>query len=253
MNERRTVRRRIATVAMAIGVVLFGIGVAPGVASAHNFTFAANCSGISWSAQSYDGGQTNSIVVTIDGAVVDSDANFGTSDSGSRTWTQTVDHAWAIDVDAPGTSFDHHVSEVWKACTPTTTSTTTTTTPPTTTTTPRRPPPPRRPHQPPCLDCTPNTNVTVPDPTTTPPSPVHDDHPAGDDHDGRAGRSDHHRIGRPTGSDELGRSIVGRGDDDRSGRRVAPRDGQRSTSLVVIALTMIGIGAVMLRLASVHR
>ena len=35
-NDQSTLRRRIVATAMATGVVLFGVAVAPGVASAHH-------------------------------------------------------------------------------------------------------------------------------------------------------------------------------------------------------------------------
>jgi hypothetical protein len=120
-----------------------------GVAEAHTFSHQVGCGGLAWNAEKYNGQETNSIVVTIDGAVVYSDANFGTTDTGSRAWNQTADHTWSIVVDAPGTQFDHNKSGTQKACqqttttttipeettTSTTTSTTTTTQPTDTTTT----------------------------------------------------------------------------------------------------------------------
>ena len=64
MREQRTVRRMVASTVMAAGVVLLGIGIAPGVASAHNFGYNVTCGGLSWSAVSYDRNVTNSIVVS---------------------------------------------------------------------------------------------------------------------------------------------------------------------------------------------
>jgi LPXTG-motif cell wall-anchored protein len=113
----------------------------PGVAHAHTFNHTVGCGGLSWSATLYNAQETNTIVVTIDGVPVYTDTNFGTTDTGSRTWTQTVDHTWSIVVNAPGTTFDHNRSGRQAACQPpttttTTTAVTTTTNTPTTTTIP---------------------------------------------------------------------------------------------------------------------
>lgn len=114
------------------GAVLLGtaaIVLLPGVASAHTFSAADDCGGLSWAARDFesDPGQPNTIVVTVDGAIVYSDLNFGANDIGSRPWTPTADHTWSIVVNAPGTDHDYNPSSTQRACQPTTTSTTTTT------------------------------------------------------------------------------------------------------------------------------
>jgi LPXTG-motif cell wall-anchored protein len=228
MREQRA-RRTFASVALGIGVVLLGIGAAPGIASAHNASHNVGCGGISWSAQNYDGGQTNSIVVRVDGAAVYSDASFGTTDTGSRTWTQTVDHTWSIVVDAPGSQYDYSRSGTQVACQPPPTTAATTTTTTTTTT------------QPEVTTTQPEVTTTQPEVTTTLP---------GDTTTTVAASTSTTVVSQAGPTTSVGQSS-GVATTTVPVERTLPATGSdSSTSLVVIALTTIGIGAVMLRFAS---
>ena len=219
MREQRTVRRMIASSVMAAGVVLLGIGIAPGVASAHTPNVSDNCGGLAVSFTSYEGTSTNNqLTVTIDG---NSQVFFFASGySNTFPWSSAVNHSWSVAVDAnrnsgDTTRYDWSASGTQVACNPTTststststtTSTTSTTTSTTTTTT--QPPcvgctpntnviiPTTTTTQPPCVDCTPNTNVTTPTSTTEPGATTTtvEQIESDDDHDG----------GRPIGSDQHG-------------------------------------------------
>ena len=234
---QRTVRRKIATAAMAIGVVLFGIAVAPGVASAHHPVVS---------------GQTSCRI-----------------DCWSVTWTARADEIrdlnWSDHL--PGAATAPAGFAVGLSC--------------------RSPVPPptrvaglghrdgdrqlvERRHRVELGDASSAHRCARSNHDHDHHDDDHDDHhadhdhdradhhddrggttttAADDDHDGRAGRSDHD-VGRSAGADQHGRPVVGRGHDDVGGALPATGTGDGSANLMVIALTLIGIGAVMLRLAS---
>ena len=98
--------------------------------------------------------------------------------------------------------------------------------------------------QPPCVDCTPNTNVTTPTSTTEPgvTTTVEQLMPTTTTttlvgQEGPTSTVDQ-SSGAATTTDPIGRTLPATG------------NGGRTANLTVIALTLIGIGAVMLRLAS---
>lgn len=157
-------RKLTGYIGLAIGVITLVLGIGS-PAFAHNAMASANCSKVSWNATNYSPNQTNTIVVTIDGVQVYSDLNFGTSDSGSRPngagWSQAVDHTWSVVVGAPGTQFDFSFSGTQVACQPP--EVTTTTLPPTTTTVP-----PTTTTEPPGTTV-PGTTVPVPEVVTSAP------------------------------------------------------------------------------------
>jgi LPXTG-motif cell wall-anchored protein len=228
---------------MAIGLVLLGIAVAPGVASAH-FPLVSGTTqcrvdswSVTWTARA-DETRDLDWQITSPG---------GYSPAGSQSdtlpFTRTATYL------ASQTSATESVEALWSdgstgeesatvqrppLCPVDTTPTTTTTRPPcvdctpgtvavpTTTTT-----------QPPCVDCTPGT-VAVSDPTTT--TTVEQAGPTTT------------VVGQQGPTSSVDQSSGAATTQPVGG--ALPATGNSSTSLVVIALTMIGIGAVMLRLTS---
>lgn len=134
-----------------LALLTFGALAVTNTAFAHTSQAWANCSKVSWSATNYEIQQVNTIEVKVDGVVVYSDASFGTTDIGNYPWSQAVDHSWAVKVNAPGTQYDFNFSGTQVACQPP--ETTTTVTVPETTTTVTVP------------ETT--TTITVPETTTT--------------------------------------------------------------------------------------
>ena len=240
LREQRTVKRRIATAAMAIGVVLFGIAVAPGVASAHTPRVEPNCSGLVVILDNYEAPATNNRVsITIDGAA--QSFLFGPDFEQTFSWSSTSNHTWSVFVDAnltngSPTEYDSTFSGTQVACVATTTTTTATTTtttaPPTTTTT-----------------VAPTTTTTTPGATTTtlagatttttgaPTTTVEQAGPTTTASVGQQGPTS--SVNQSSGA----ATTVG-------GSLPATGAGDDSASLIVVALTLIGIGGVMLRLTS---
>lgn len=86
-------------------------------AGAHNHTVSGSCAaGISVSLTSYNGSaqHANSVVVKFDGAVVASNANFGSSFSFSKANPdKTVGHTYQVDVSAwDSSAYDVHTGVV---------------------------------------------------------------------------------------------------------------------------------------------
>jgi hypothetical protein len=80
---------------------LFSIGAMS--ANAHTPTVQASCTTLSVNLTNYNGDQSqhNSVTVTIDGTVVGSNTNFGTTFTQSYTFSdQTVAHTWQVDYTA---------------------------------------------------------------------------------------------------------------------------------------------------------
>ncbi len=129
-------RKTYATMMMA-AVLTIAIA-AP--ASAHNKALDYGCGGYSVTLTEYSVGGTNTVEVTVDGVIVDSDDDFGRNYTWAGTWPDYADHVLRVDVyafddptGARGWTFDRLIFQA--ACNPTTTtSTTTTTTLPVTTT-----------------------------------------------------------------------------------------------------------------------
>jgi LPXTG-motif cell wall-anchored protein len=214
---------------MAIGVVLFGIAIVPGVASAHHplvsgttqcrvdswsvtWTARADAArGFTWeitspSGYSPTGSQSDALPFT----------RTATYPAGQESATENVSARWSNQATGSGSATVQRPPE----CTTTTTSTTTTTT--TTTTT-----------QPEVTTTQPEVTTTQPEVTTTvaqttPTSLVGQEGPTS-------------TVDQSSGAATTTTVPVG---------RTLPATGNSSTSLVVIALTMIGIGAVMLRLTT---
>ena len=112
-------------------------------ALAHTPRIQATCEGLVISLTYYNGQHDNSVVVTIDGVIVDSESDFGTTYSATFPWDDTASHTYHVVVDAwddpnntKGWSISHQGSQ--QACRQVTTTTaqeTTTTTAQETTTT----------------------------------------------------------------------------------------------------------------------
>lgn len=237
-NGQPTLRRRIVATAMAIGVVGFGVAVAPGVASAHHPILSGTTSC-----------RTDAWTVTWT-ATADADRNLNwsiTSPSGySPSGFQDDQTAFTRTATYPGTqaSAVESVSAQWSnnntaaasatvnrpplceaATTTTTTPTTTTPTttlPETTTTTATTIAPETATSV--AEDETTTTTTTTPLATTTSVS--------------QAGPTS--TVGQSAAASTT--TVAGNGQ--------LPATGSGSLSLTAIALTLIGIGAVMLRLSS---
>ncbi len=136
-------RRRLAAVGTLFLIAsLVILSALP--ALAHTPSIQAKCDGLKVSLTFYNTRYDNSVVVTIDGVVVDSESDFGTTYSGWFPWDDTVSHSYHVVVAAwddpngeKGWSFSHQGSQ--QACRQVTTTTqqetTTTTTQQETTTT----------------------------------------------------------------------------------------------------------------------
>ena len=128
-------RRRLAAVGTLFLIAsLVILSALP--ALAHTPSIQAKCDGLKVSLTFYNTRYDNSVVVTIDGVVVDSESDFGTTYTGSFPWDDTVSHSYLVVVAAwddpngeKGWSFSHQGSQ--QACRQVTTTTqqeTTTTT-----------------------------------------------------------------------------------------------------------------------------
>jgi LPXTG-motif cell wall-anchored protein len=206
-----------------------------GTAEAHVPTVNDTCVDLDVDLSNYEtapgAALNNRVTVTIDGAaqVFDFDSDF----TQSFAWSQTANHTWTVVVDANrvvgnASEFDTSFQGTQTACQTTTTPATTTPSTTTTTTT-----------VPPCVDCSPVTQVTVPDPTTTvvattsPPSssPSSSSSPAS---------STSPVTTEPT-------CVVGNAANPNSLQPCAlPPTGSSGAPLLLIALAMIGTGGVML-------
>jgi hypothetical protein len=220
-------RRRSAATAIAIGVVLFGVAVAPGVASAHHpilsgttscrtdawtVTWTANADAdrnVTWSITS-PGGYSPSGFQDDQTAFTRTETYPGTQASAAETvtaeWSNGNTASATATVDRPP------LCEV-----ATTTSTTTTTLPETTTTTTTN---------------APETTTSVAEDSTTSSTPL-----ATTTTVSQAGPTS------TAGQSAAASTTVGGGGQ-------LPATGGGSLNLTIIALTLIGIGAVMLRLTS---
>lgn len=121
--------------AIAAGAVA-GVLTFAGLAHGHIATAEGNCvTGVSFSATNYDKTVVNTSKVTIDSVVVHQDLDFKAFDGGNYPTDKTKSHIWIVDIDAPGTQWDHHLRGQYQACQeipPTTTAAPTTTVTPTT-------------------------------------------------------------------------------------------------------------------------
>ncbi len=219
--------RRSAATAIAIGVVLFGVAVAPGVASAHHpilsgttscrtdawtVTWTATADAdrdLTWSITS-PGGYSPSGIQDDQTAFTRTDAYPGTQASAA----ETVTAEWSNGNTAPATA----TVDRPPLCEVATTTTTTTTTLPETTTT---------------TTIAPETTTSVAEEnSTTPTTPL-----ATTTSVMQAGPTS--TVGQSAGAS----TTVG-------GNGQLAATGGGSLNLTIIALTLIGIGAVMLRLTS---
>jgi hypothetical protein len=119
--------------------------VTAGTASAHQASVGATCQGgVSVSLINYQAKALNSVTITLDGAVVASNPNFGGSYSKTvPNPDKTTTHTWTVDVTAGDSAqYDVHQAGTIAACA---SPPTTTTAPPTTTTTRPAPPAPKPP------------------------------------------------------------------------------------------------------------
>jgi hypothetical protein len=228
MSEQRTVQRTVAKSAIAIGVLLLGIGLAPGVASAHHplVSGTTQCRtsdtwSVTWTARA-DEGRDLTWQITSPGGYAPSGSQADelpftrTASYTGATATETVNASWSNGATGSATANVPRPD----LCVVEPTTTTTTTAPPVVTTT----------TQPVVV-----TTTTAPGPTTTveqagPTTTVV----------GQAGPTStvNQSSGAVTTTVPVGGSLPATG------------AGGDSASLTVVALMLIGIGAVVLRLAS---
>jgi LPXTG-motif cell wall-anchored protein len=246
-RDQGTVRRKIATVAMAIGVVLFGIAVAPGVASAHHplVTGKTQCrNGESWSVtwtaradldRTFTWQITSPTGYSPSGSQADELPFTRTASYTGLQATESVSASWSNGATGSGSATVQRPNEcatTTSSSTSTTTTTTTTTTQPTVTTATTQP-----------TVTTATTQPTVTTTATTQPGVTTTVEQAAPSTSlvGQAGPTstvDQSSGAAATTTDPIGRTLPATGNGNSSG------------NLVVIALTLIGVGAVMFRLAS---
>lgn len=239
-RAQRTVRQRVATAAIAIGVVLFGIAVAPGVASAHHpvVTGQTDCRidswSVTWTARAdVDRDLTWQITSPAGYAPAGSQADelaftrTATYPGSQASATETVVASWSNGNTGSnsGTVQRPPLCPVDTTTTTSTTTTTTTTQPEVTTTTTAG-----------------ETTTTVAGSTTT-------TQPATTTTVEQAGPTTT-SVGQSGPTSSVDQSSGAATTTPVAGALPATGAGDGSTSLVVIALTLIGAGAVMLRLVS---
>lgn len=224
-NDQPT-RRRSAPTAIAIGVVLFGVAVAPGVASAHHPILSGTTScrtdawSVTWTATA-DADRNMTWSITSPGGYTpsgfqDDQAAFTRTDTYPGTQASAVETVTAEWSNSSTASATATVDRPPLCEVATTTTTTTTTLPETTTTT-------NAPETTTSVAEEDSTTATTPLATTTTVS--------------QAGPTS--TVGQSAAAST---TVAGGGQ--------LPATGGGSLNLTIIALTLIGIGAVMLRLTS---
>jgi len=259
-QQQGTVRKKIATAAIAVGVVLFGIAVAPGVASAHHPVLSGTTScrtgdtwTVNWTATSAN--WKNYWTINTSGWSPGGWQSWTTAFTRSISYpasqgsaTTTVSASWSNSSDGSNPVHDNETSGPVKrpplcpvdTTTTTTTSTTTTTTQPEVTTT-----------QPEVTTTQPGVTTTQPEVTTTQPGVTTTQPEVTTTVAQTTPTTPTTLVGQegPTSTVDQSSGAAATTTIDPVGRTL-PATGNSSTSLVVIALTMIGIGAVMLRFAT---
>jgi hypothetical protein len=232
MNDQRTVRRRIAATVIAIGVVLFGVAVAPGGASASSVLISGTTScrvdswTVTWTARADADRNLNWSITSPSGyapsGFQDDTLAFtrtATYPGSQASATENISAHWSNNTNGVGSAT---VARPPLCEEPTTTTTTTTTVPETTTTTTTTLP----------VTTTslgqqaPTTTTTQVATTTT-------------------------QVGQQGPTTTVGQSSGATTTTVGPGGQLPPTGaGDGSVSLIVIALTLVGIGAVMLRMAT---
>jgi hypothetical protein len=101
MSFRDRMKRTVATVGTGTIVLVgasTGVVLMAGVASAHAPKATASCTGLDVSLTFYNAAETNTVTVTIDGQVADSNADFGSTYIKTFPWTTTASHTWDVNV-----------------------------------------------------------------------------------------------------------------------------------------------------------
>ena len=230
-NDQSTLRRRIVATAMATGAVLFGVAVAPGVASAHHpiLNGTTSCRTDAWTVTwTATADADRNLTWSITSPAGYSPGGFQDDQTAlTRTATypatqasaaETVTAEWSNSNTASATATVDRPPLCEVATTTTTTPTTTTTSPETTT-----------------------TVTTVASATTTSIA----------DEDSTATTTP---LATTTSVDQAGpTSTVGQSAATTTtvgGNRQLPATGSGSLNLTIVALILVGIGAVLLRLSS---
>ena len=130
-------RRRLTGVAGALLLIVSLVSIVALPALAHTASVSPSCNSLTVNLTYYNGRYDNSLVVTIDGVVVENLSDFGTGHSEVYPWSSSANHTYSVVVtawdDPTGSKgWSKSWNGSWQACNP---PTTTTTAPPTTTTT----------------------------------------------------------------------------------------------------------------------